>query len=718
MEPSRILAIAACAALALAVASLTPAYATNYTSDAGPDMVADRGDTVTLDGSWTYGTAAQTQPMSVHWSQRLANSGEFDAPLPGANLTRVTINNQTDLIATFTTPVATNLSTETLVFVLAATYPNANYDPNCDSANSGQPNYDETCDTDSPNYSPAGETRPPRDEKTRVSRDHVSVFLRPMQVLDPGPGNLTQALIDGLGYGTTLHLNSETKSFASETLLELNKPMTLKGPGLITGKVGIVVTNSDVEIDGVTFRDIESHWRNPAAIMLNKGSTYNLPLLENVVVENNTIENTTRHGILLWTPAGSEFKNIKISSNTLVDVGRNERLPRAADPDAVPPVTAEIRNGSLMTAIRFLPSTGATVEGLDITDNYIKNPSFAGINLGNGMLTDTHISGNTIEDMLSFAIQKASRPARDYTGETVYIYDNEIKGANNSVVYPKVFNDNGRVAYDFTTGDHPTAGTAETVVEAAIIVWGGDNRHIKIYDNIIRDSRNGVLICQGGCGVHEDFLHTVIDDFTIDVQHIDHAIDVYNNSFVSNDGDDVINLTPATLVAGYNYWGESSGPYTSLAERVEGRVNYLPAYSDPQLQNLRLISSDVSGSQVASACSATGSAISFGIVTGGESPVVRQSVTNVGNEALQELQLRVAPWIDSAGNEYATLTTSVKVGGTFVELEPGEFVSLGSFLPASGTSSDLEFKVAHSGRVLPTGDDSLSQVISLFASCG
>ena len=710
MEPSRILAIAACAALALAVASLTPAYAVNYTSDAGPDMVADRGDTVTLDGSWTYGTAEQVQPLRVEWLQRAANSGEYDAPLPGANLTRVDISNSTSLVATFDTPVETNLSTETLVFVLNAYHHNTNYDPRCD-ATANHPNYDATCDRHSATYSPTGETNPPRSDKERTrSQDHVSVFLRPMHVLAPGDeSNLTQALIDGLGYGTTLHLNSETKSFANETLLELNKPMTLKGPGLITGKVGIVVTNSDVEIDGVTFRDIESHWRNPAAIMLNKGSTYNLPLLENITVENSTFENTSRHGILLWTPAGSEFKNIKISSNTLVDIGRNEALPNAGD----------TRNGSLMTAIRFLPSTGATVEGLDITDNYIRNPSFAGINLGNGMLTDTHISGNTIEDMLAFAIQKASRPARDYAGETVYIYDNEIKGANNNYIneqlkfrYPKVFNDNGRVGYDFTTG------AAEGVVEAAIIVWGGDNRHIKIYDNTIRESHNGVLICQGGCGVHEDHLGTAIADFTIAERHIDHAIDVYNNSFVSNDGDDVINLTPATLVAGYNYWGDSSGPYTSLAERVQGRINYLPAYSDPQLQNLRLISSDVSGSQVASACSATGSAISFGIVTGGESPVVRQSVTNVGNEALQELQLRVAPWIDSAGNEYATLTTSVKVGGTFVELEPGEFVSLGSFLPASGTSSDLEFKVAHSGRVLPTGDDSLSQVISLFASCG
>ena len=709
MSPSRILAIASLASLALAVASLTPAYATNYTADAGPDMIADRGDTVTLDGSWTYGTAAQTQPMSVHWSQRLANSGEFDAPLPGANLTRVTINNPTDLIATFTTPVTTNLSTETLVFVLAATYPNANYDPNCDSANSGQPNYDATCDRTSGSYSNAGETNPPRDQATRVARDHVSVFLRPMQVLDPGTGNLTQALIDGLGYGTTLHLNSETKSFTSDTLLKLNKPMTLKGPGLITGNVAIIVTSSDVEIDGVTFRDITSHWRQPAVVLLNESRTYNLPLLENVVVENNTIENTSRHGILLWTPQGSEFKDIKLSSNTLIDIGRNEALPNAGD----------TRNGSLMTAIRFLPSTGATVEGLDITDNYIRNPSFAGINLGNGMLTDTHISGNTIEDMLAFAIQKASRPARDYAGETVYIYDNEIKGANNNYIneelkfrYPKVFNDNGRVGYDFTTG------AAEGVVEAAIIVWGGDNRHIKIYDNTIRESHNGVLICQGGCGVHEDQLGTAIADFTIAEQHIDHAIDVYNNSFVSNDGDDVINLTPATLVAGYNYWGDSSGPYTSLAERVQGRINYLPAYSDPQLQNLRLIISDVTGDPALSACSATGSAVSFGIVTGGESTVVRQSVTNVGNQALQELQLRVAPWTDAAGNEYATLTTSVKVGGAFVELEPGAFVSLGSFLPASGTSSDLEFKVVHSGRVLPTGDDSLSQVITLFASCG
>ena len=700
MSPSRILAIASLAALALAAVSAMPAYGTNYTSDAGTDIIADRGDTVTLDGSWTFGTAEQVQPLRVEWLQRAANGGEYDAPLPGANVTRVNIINSTQLVATFDTPVATNLSTETLVFVLVATFPNANYDPRCD-VTANHPNYDATCNRGTATYSSAGETNPPRDQKERVSRDHVSVFLRPMHVLAPGESNLTQALIDGLAHGTTLHLNNETKSFSSDTVLQIEKPMTLKGPGLITGNVAIAVNDSDVEIDGVTFRDITSHWRKPAVIMINEVQTYNHPLIENIVVENNTIENTSRHGILLWTPTGTQFANIKISSNTLIDVGRNEAPLNPGQSD---------RNGSLMTAIRFLPSTGATVEGLDVTDNYIRNPSFAGINLGNGLFEDTHITGNTIEDMLSFAIQKASRPERDYTRETIYIYDNEIKGANNSLVYPKIVDNAGTL--DFTIG------TEESVVEAAIIVWGANNRHIKIYDNTIRESHNGVLLCQGGCGVHEDFLGTVIADFTVEERSIDHSIDVYNNNFISNTGVDMINLTPTPLVAGYNYWGDSRGPYASLAGRVTGSINYLPAYTDPQLQTLRLLSSDVTGNPTLSACSVTGSAVSFGIVTGGESAVVRQSVTNVGNQALQEIQLRVNPWTDSAGNPYSTLTTSVNVGGAFVELEPGEFVSLGSFLPASGTSSGLEFKVAHSGRVLPTGDDSLSQVITLFASCG
>ena len=166
------------------------------------------------------------------------------------------------------------------------------------------------------------------------------------------------------------------------------------------------------------------------------------------------------------------------------------------------------------------------------------------------------------------------------------------------------------------------------------------------------------------------------------------------------------------------YWGDDNGPYASLATRVQGSVNYLPSYADPERATLRLISSDISANPQQQACSATGSAISFDIVTGGESGTVTQSVTNAGNQEFDGLRVRAGQWLDASGNEYRTLTTQVKIGGEFVDLAPGQFATLDAALPAPGGSSGVEFKVVHSGRLLPTGDDSLSQVISFFASCG
>lgn len=644
--------------LALAAASAAPAYASTNIVDAGVDQVVDWGDTVTLDGSWTFGSGSTILPLSSTWTQT-------------AGSPTVTIADPNALVTTFSTDTRTIGTDTVLTFKLDAEFAPVVLRPSTRTTHS----------------------------------DTVDVAFRPMAL--PSDSNFATtssiaAYVGGFLDGATIQLHDKTYHFATATEIVMNKELTLKGPATLTGNVNIVIRDDNVTIKDLTMKNLDS---SKPAISVNGVNTYGSAVddRENVVIRNNTIHNTRDHGIMLWHPPGISLKNITIQNNTLTDIGRNEALP-AAGTD---------RDGALKTAIYLHPAVGARIQSLDIADNTIRNPSFGGINLNSGVLVDTHVSGNTIEETLAFAIQAAARPDRDYAGETLYIYDNRIRDANNSLVYPKVINDGGSVAYDFTDGKR------ETTPEAAILIWTENNRHIKVYDNVIRDSRNGLILCQGGCGVHDEFVgQNAIPRFTIATTPVDHSIDVYNNSFISNAGRDVVNLSPTQLVAGYNYWGDGRGPYASLDDRVLNNVNYLPAYADEQRQTLRLVSSGLSADSQPSACSAAGSSVSFSLVTGGESRVTSQSVTNVGNLAFNGLQVRVGPWTDGHGNEYSTLTTSVKSGGQFVELTPGEFVALDVGLPAPGSSSEIELKVVHSGRLLPTGEDSLSQAMSFFASCG
>ena len=470
--------------MGLAAASAAPAYAVNLT-DAGPNLVVDWGDTVTLDGSASFGTSTSVLPTSQTWRQYTGDT------------LQVTMDNPNDLVTTFTTD-AGSLAGRNLTFFLDATF-----------ASGAQ------------------------------HTDHVSVTLRPMRLMAPGE-ELTQTLITNMDTGT-LKLSDRTYTFGDaekRTMVIDNRAIKLKGPAVITGQVDFIIDRSDVAIEDITFRDMvqPSNTLNAEASnsgVITVGRYYNAAPRDNISITGNTFDNTTHNGVVLFSPQGSLFRNVVISNNTLIDIGRNVDLAPGQ----------EIVDAELRTAIG---GGGTRADGLFIQNNVIRNPTYAGINLGDSLLRNTHVSGNTISNMPASGIQHASQPGRDYAGEVVYIYENEITGANNSPFYLKVANVGGELVWSDSENQIPTP-------KAAILVWAADNRATKIYDNVIRDGRNGLLICQGGCGVHQDFRNEVIDRFTIAEREIEHTVDVYNNSFISNSGYDIINLSPTTMTAGYNY---------------------------------------------------------------------------------------------------------------------------------------------------------------------
>ena len=526
-------------------------------------------------------------------------------------------------------------------------------------------------------------------------------------------------------------------TFTDLGTLEITKPLTITGTPpnpdssdpataqgtVLTGASYLILDANNITVQNLTFRNIAHKQAGGTDAVIEIGQRINpqphppeTRNLSNVTISNNTLVNTGDNGIRIGAHTYNRFilpqntyANIHIDNNVLLDIGRNSD-------QAV----------NLKTAIRSL-ATGV-LKDVDISNNIIDDASFAGINLGQTGVINVHVHDNTISNVLSFGIQKAierglapentpvstnaeRRAVAALTTGTklvgpdssLWIYNNTITNANNALEYPN--------------------GIAETVPEAAIVIWGHDDADIRVYDNVLQESHNGILLCVNSCGVHEDNLGEPVDHFTVADTPIDMYLEVIRNSFINNTGHDLVNLAQAQMFAPFNYWDRSP-----ITDRIVGGVLYTPYYTDAERTTITGFTPSASSipstslssiSTTAPACSiSTGAPITFNLVTGGESSVTAQTIRNSGSLDITGVQVNTDAWTDAGDNEYSTLTTFVRTGGEFRELTPGQYLSVDSGLSAPASSSALEFKVVHSGRTLPAGEGTLSQTISLFGSCG
>ena len=501
-----------------------------------------------------------------------------------------------------------------------------------------------------------------------------------------------QAAFNDVAVGGTVTFSSGTHANLSHSIISKSMTVTGEAGAVITGESWFQIRGDDITMQNLTFRDIAPLSYGPSVVEIGWGDR------AGVTLSNNTFVNTGNHGITFntatpWphTPPQNPkitFTDIRILDNLFRDIGSNH--PAGS--------TVDQQSSRLYTVVR-LSETGL-YRDLFISNNTMDTATFAGINLAKAGLINAHVNGNTISNMLAFGLQKATEQTFDDGGKlagadsSLSIYDNTFVNNNNALRYLN--------------------GTPETVPEAAVVIWGGDGSNVRIYDNVVRDSHNGVLLCAGAvCGVHQDNLGEQLDIFNVVDTPIDQFLTVFRNSFIGNTGFDLVNLSAAPVFAPFNYWDRAP------AERISGSASYSPYYTDEARTATAQISQRQAGIALSqSDCAVSlGGAVSFDLVTGGESPAVSQTVTNAGSPTVESVRLRVDSWTDSGDNEYRTLATFAKVGGEFVELVPDQFVTVGSALPSSD-SFDLEFKVVHSGRVLPTGDGALSQAMTFFASCG
>lgn len=504
-----------------------------------------------------------------------------------------------------------------------------------------------------------------------------------------------QTALNDLASGGTVTFQTGTHTDLG--LSRIEKPMTITGePGaVISGQSAFYITSSDVTVQNLTFDRIS---RNPDGNpdihrdgpVIDVSSHVPNSALSNIVISNNTISNTAGHGIRMSDYNRGTIEDLYITGNTLTNIGT------FYDNDVT---TNAQRAGKLMTAIRS--GEDGLLRNMYISGNTIDTTTFAGINVGASAIINGHINDNSISNMESFGIQKAvERTHGGGVGKlagpeaTLSIYDNTIANTNNATSHLN--------------------GVPDAAPEAAVVIWGADDSDVHIFDNVIRENHNGVLLCVGTCGTHEDHLGVPLDIFHVADTPLNQFITVFRNSFIDNTGFDLVNLSRAQVFAPFNYWDRDP------EQRISGNASYSPYYTD----EARTITASVSPGQSSahasiSSCSvALGGQLDFDLVTGGESRIVAQTIRNAGSLAVDGVRVSVDAWTDANDNEYSTLTTFVKSGGQFVELAPGQYVSISSGLSAPGSSSQLEFKVVHTGRLLPTGEDSLSQTISFFGSCG
>ena len=513
--------------------------------------------------------------------------------------------------------------------------------------------------------------------------------------------NTLQNTINNLASGATVTFSSDT--FPDLGFVAINKPMTITGASdggtILTGDSHFQIRGDDITIKNLTFQDIHNPDWDPAVIEMGWGSR------TNITVSNNTMVNTESHAIYVngvgpWTPTFNPpsggnppapdlvHTNIRITDNVFRNIGT-----------LYPDGNTDADNARLLYTVIRTVETGL-FRNLFISNNTMDTASFAGINLAQFGLVNVHINGNTISNMLAFGVQKAVEAE---------VNGAKLAGADSSLsIYNNTFTNNNN-AQEYLDG------TAETVPEAAIVIWGSDDSNVRIYDNVIRNSHNGVLLCANtSCGVHEDSLGQGLDVFQVVDTPIEQFLTVFRNSFIGNTGFDLVNLSAAPVFAPFNYWDRSP------EQRISGSASYSPYYTnEARTMIAELSTSQSSISPSTPSCSvSTGAPITFNLVTGGESPVASQTIRNAGSLAVTGVQVSVDAWTDAGDNEYSTLTTFVRTGGEFRELTPGQYLSVDSGLSAPASSSALEFKVVHSGRTLPAGEGTLSQTISLFGSCG
>ncbi len=456
----------------------------------------------------------------------------------------------------------------------------------------------------------------------------------------------------------------------------IGKSLTLKSTNgnhaqddVIFSGTGIQITANNVRIQGMEIVDAPVH-----------GIHVSGPRSD-IAVENNYVNNTQKQGI---TGAGSSGNTIKVSvtGNTFEHIGYNA-------PDGKKPLFANGDKASQhdMTAIYF-----DWLADSEISGNIIDKTTWSGINLGR--VTGLTISGNTISDVPKNGIQIAYRESVNNT-----ISGNTITNAT----FADSKHRGGALIADNLKGAISLSSSLDTVVE----------------NNVIRDSRHGVILCDGDCHA------TTFEPDTSSYSGKPTA-KITKNTFDNVRGFDIINaVVNYVLPAPLNYYGDSP----DFAAALSGPVQYSPYYADYVGGELRAMGpakqqslADVQRTDICSIGLEKYNLYFDDAAWGTESSAEANAVLNTGDIVLTGVKIQTDGWLDEKDNLVVGAKTTVadRLVGNFLDLlsTNPDGIDMNANLPAPDTDEklDLQFTLDLTGKA--TGPDSqIREIISFAGSC-
>ncbi len=484
----------------------------------------------------------------------------------------------------------------------------------------------------------------------------------------------------------------EDGTYDSIGTVKITKPLTLKSStgdqsdsdARFTRNITFDIRSDDVRVAGLKFVGVTSE--APVKVSYVTAS--------DVVIEKNLFDGMSKYGVYRYNnPNGDTFsldkgtyaERMTVDQNVFRDIGFQGMS--SAERTAV-------------TDDKTIPA-GSKV-GIAIKVDGVRDSVISGNNIdkstGSGILLnfaeDVTVKGNTISNVIADGIKV------DRSASGIVIYDNQIT----------------KSAYaDRFTDDDTTAKPIDSA-HAAIAILKADDATVR--DNVIGDSKTGILFCKGTC---DENYEPIPESDSRSYSEGPSTGHVTRNILKDIGMQYIVNAQPdERLPAQLNYF-DVADP----GAKITGKVYYGPWYADEGLTTL----STTGAAQTSNARAFSSSTCSISLehspmtfsntIYGQNSDPQTQNVSNTGSSDLTGIMLESTGWKKADGTVLPTVHTDVRdtASNTYQKLSSTDTASFDTTLGAS-SADRLSLEFVMDLRDATTGPaEELTETVVYLASC-
>ena len=475
--------------------------------------------------------------------------------------------------------------------------------------------------------------------------------------------------------------------------ITVSKPLTLKSAtgdqsdsnAEFTGDITFDIRSGDVSVAGLKFVGVTSG----APVKVSWVT------VSDVVIEKNLFDGTSKYGVYRFNNAngdtdsldkGTYAERMTVDQNVFRDIGFNGMT------------TAE---KAVVTDDKTIPAgskVGIAIKIDGVRDSVISNNTIDK-STGSGILLNfaenVTVKDNKIDNVIADGIKV------DRSASGIVIDGNEIT--------------NSAYADKFTDADTTTVKPVDSAYAAIAILKAND---VTVRDNVIRDSKTGILFCKGTCDENYDPIPKSDSRSYSEGPSTGH---VTGNSLAGIGMQYIVNSQPDKILPAQLNHFDATDPDA----KIKGNVYYGPWYTDQARTTLAATGTV----QTSNARGFSHSTCSIGLehssmtfsntVYGQNSDPETQNVSNTGSSDLTGIMLESTGWKKADGTVLTTVHTDVRDAGTdtYQRLSSTETASFGTSLGANSDDKlSLEFVMdlrdASSGPA-----EELTETVLYLASC-